>query len=202
MSEHKRIPKAIQIFRQHRGILRTAQALELGIAPLTLYEMRDAGLVIQEERGLYRLAETPLSDHPDLVQVSLLAPRAVICLISALAFHDLTTQIPHRVYIALPRHIKKPRFQYPALDVVWLPEAAYSAGIEKHLVDGISIPVYSREKTLADCFRFRKKLGQDVILEALKAYRSQKNVNTAELLRCARINRVEKMMLPYLEALL
>jgi predicted transcriptional regulator of viral defense system len=202
MPENKRIPKATQIFRQHHGILRTAQAIELGIAPLTLYEMRAAGLVIQEERGLYRLAETPLSAHPDLVQVSLLTPRAVICLISALAFHDLTTQIPHRVYIALPRHIKKPRFQYPALDVVWLPEPAYSAGIEKHLVDGIYIPVYSREKTLADCFRFRKKLGQDVILEALKAYRSQKNVNTAELLHCARINRVEKVMRPYLEALL
>ncbi|MEJ2601548.1 MAG: type IV toxin-antitoxin system AbiEi family antitoxin domain-containing protein, partial [Anaerolineales bacterium] len=103
------IDRATKIFKDHNGILRTQQAIKLGIAPRTLYKMRDDGIILRESRGLYRLADVEPGSYTDLVQVALSVPKGVICLISALAFHDLTTQIPHRVYIALPLHAEKPR---------------------------------------------------------------------------------------------
>jgi predicted transcriptional regulator of viral defense system len=194
--------KARDIFAAKSGILRTSQANKLGIASVTLSEMVQAGLLIKEGRGLYRLAELPPLSNPDLVQVALRVPQGVICLISALAFHNLTTQIPYRVYLALPQAVKKPRIDYPPIDVVWLSQRAYHAGIEKHIIDDVNIQIYNREKTVADCFKFRNKIGQDVALEALKEYLGKQRPNFDELLHYARIDRVEKMIRPYLEVLL
>src|SRR4030066_76859 len=112
--------RAIKIFRDHNGILRTRQAIRFGIAPRTLYEMRDAGIILRESRGLYRLAEIELNSNTDLIQVGLRIPRAVICLISALSFHNLTTQIPHQIYIALPVSAENPRLEYPPFRIFWL----------------------------------------------------------------------------------
>ena len=103
------IDRATKIFQDHNGILRTQQAIRYGIAPRTLYEMRDVGKILRESRGLYRMADADLGSHTDLVQVALRIPKGVICLISALSFHDLTTQIPHQVYVALPIDAEKPR---------------------------------------------------------------------------------------------
>jgi predicted transcriptional regulator of viral defense system len=125
-------------------------------------------------------------------------PNSVICLISALNFHNLTSQIPYRVYIALPQKTKAPRLDYPPLDIVYLSETPYAAGIEEHTLDGITVRIYSREKTVADCFKFLNKIGLDIALEALKDYLRQPERNLGELLRCARVNRVEKIMQPYL----
>ena len=124
------------------------------------------------------------------------------CSISALDFHQLTTQIPYKLYIAIPRDGKAPRIEYPPLDIVYLSKQPYSAGIEQHLLDGIPVRIYSREKTVADCFKFRKKIGLDIALEALRDYLRQPKRDIEGLLNFARINRVEKIIRPYLQALL
>lgn len=195
------IDRATKIFHDHNGILRTQQAIQLGIAPRTLYKMRDAGMILRESRGLYRLADAEPSSYTDLVQVALRIPKGVICLISALSFHNLTTQIPHQVYVALPIDAEKPRLEYPPLRLFWLSPKTYSAGIENHELDGIQVRIYGIEKTIADCFKFRNKVGLDVALEALRDYRKREGFNIGMLLHYARIDRVERVIKPYLEAI-
>lgn len=194
--------KAEKIFRQHNGILRTGQAKKLGVDQPILIQMCAEGLLVREARGLYRLADLPPLSNPDFVQVSMRVPNSVICLISALNFHNLTTQIPYRVYIALPQKTKAPRLDYPPLDIVYISETPYTAGIEEHTLDGVPVRIYSREKTITDCFKFVSKIGLDIALEALKDYLRQPERNLGELLRCARVNRVEKIMQPYLQGAL
>lgn len=200
MKTRKLIQNAITVFRQHGGTLRTSEALRLGIHPRTLYSMRDSGLLRQLSRGLYRLAELPPLSNPDLVTVALKIPRAVICLVSALAFHELTTQIPHAVDVALPSGAERPRLDYPPLRVFWFSGPAWSEGVETHLVDDSPVRVYSPEKSVADSFKFRRKIGLDVALEALNLYRQRRDFDVSRLLHYARICRVEKVLRPYVEA--
>jgi predicted transcriptional regulator of viral defense system len=195
------LDRAIEIFYDNSGILRTQQAIRLGIAPRTLYKMRDAGMILRESRGLYRLADADLGSNTDLVHVALRIPKGVICLISALSFHNLTTQIPHQVYVALPIDAEKPRLEYPPLRIFWLSKKVYSTGIENHELDGIPVKIYGIEKTIADCFKFRNKIGSDVALEALRDYRKREDFNIDILLHFARIDRVERVIRPYLEAI-
>jgi predicted transcriptional regulator of viral defense system len=193
--------QAIKQFRQHQGLLRTSQAIELGIAPRTLYALRDNGIIVQISRGLYRLADLPPLSQPDLVTVALRIPRGVICLISALDFHDLTTQIPHAVHVALPSDAERPRLDYPPIRLFWFSGQAYTAGIEVHNLGGIAVKIYSPEKTVADCFKYRNKIGLDVALEALRRCRSSGRCDLLRLQRFSRICRVDRLMHPYLEAL-
>jgi predicted transcriptional regulator of viral defense system len=193
---------AEQAFRTHGGMLKTQQALGLGIHPRTLYALRDAGIIEPLTRGVYRLAELPPIGNPDLVRVAMRVPNGVVCLISALAFHDLTTQVPHAVHIALKRGAEPPRLEYPPLKVYWFTGASFSEGIEQHAVDDVPVRVNSEEKTIADCFKYRNKLGLDIALEALKRYRERGKMDLETLLRSARACRVENVMKPYLEALL
>ncbi len=157
-------------------------------------------MLLRESRGLYRLADAELGSNTDLVQVALRIPKGVICLISALSFHELTTQIPHQVYVALPIDAEKPRLEYPSLRIFWLSQKVYSAGIENRELDGIPVKIYGIEKTIADCFKFRNKIGSDVALEALRDYRKSEDFNIETLLHYARIDRVERVIKPYLEA--
>lgn len=196
------IDRATKIFNEKNGVLRTQQAIQLGIAPRTLYKMRDDGIILRESRGLYRLADAEPGSYTDLVQVALSIPKGVICLISALAFHDLTTQIPHQVYVALPLHAEKPRLEYPPLRLFWLSQKTYSAGIESHELDGIPVNIFTIEKTIADCFKFRNKIGLDVAIEALRDYRKRRNFDPETLLHYARIDRVARIIKPYIEAIL
>jgi predicted transcriptional regulator of viral defense system len=196
------IDRAIKVFEDHHGILRTQQAIRYGIAPRTLYEMHAVGLILRESRGLYRLADTEINSNTDLIHIGLRIPKAVICLISALSFHNLTTQVPHQVYIALPIDAEKPRLEYPPLRIFWLSARVYVVGIETHELDGIPVKIYTIEKTIADCFKFRNKIGMDVALEALKKYRKTDGFKIDTLLNYARIDRVEKLIRPYLEAIL
>ena len=193
--------KARQVFQEHSGVLRTAQAIDCGIPPATLYAMRHAGVIVQESRGLYRLADVELTTHPDLVQVCQRVPKAIICLISALDFHDLTTQIPHRITVALLRGARKPRLDYPLIQVVHMAEPAYRSGIETHDADGLPIRVYSAEKTIADCIKFRRMVGIDVVQESLGFYLSRPPIHLDALLHFAQINRVERLLRHYLEVL-
>ena len=158
-------------------------------------------MILRESRGLYRLAEAEPGTNTDLVQVALRMPKGVICLISALSFHNLTTQIPHQVYVALPIDAEKPRLEYPPLKIFWLTRKVYLAGIENHELDGIPVRIYGIEKTIADCFKFRNKIGSDVALEALRDYRRREVFNIETLLHYARIDRMERIIKPYLEAI-
>jgi predicted transcriptional regulator of viral defense system len=202
LPDSRPIALALDEFRAKGGILRTRDVLQAGIHRRTLYELRDSGRIEQLSRGLFRLADAPALGHPDLVTVALKIPEGVLCLISALAWHELTTQIPHEIYVAIPRGAEAPRLDYPPVHHYWFSDQAYSEGIETHQVDGVPLRVYSREKTLADCFKHRNRIGLDTVLEALKAYRQRGPVNTEALLHYADICRVKRVMTPYLEAVL
>jgi len=163
--------------------------------------MRDAGVLEMLTRGLYRLRGLPPLGNPDLVTIAKRVPQGVVCLISALAFHRLTTQVPHEIHVALRKGAEPPRIEYPPVHLYWFSGAAFSEGIEIHKMDGVLVRIYGPEKTIADCFKFRHKIGMDVVLEALRAWRERRGRNVETLLRHARHCRVERVMRPYLEAL-
>ena len=201
-SHLRSIELARRIFRRHNGTMRTREALCAGIHPRTLYAMRDQGVITPVARGLYRLADLPPLASPDLVPVAMKVPNGVICLISALAFHEITTQIPHEVCVALARGARPPRIKHPPIRVFWFAGMAFTEGQETHRVDDVPVRIYSREKTVADCFRYRDVVGLDVAIEALRLLLKRGRPDLDSLVRFARVSRVEKIMRPYLEALL
>lgn len=196
------IKRARAMLHSSTGAFRTGEAIKSGIHPRTIYAMRDQGVIERMGRGMYRFADMPSLGNPDLATVALKVPKGVICLISALSYHELTTEIPHEIYLALPRGSEPPRLDYPPLRIFWFSGPAFAEGIEQHDVDGIPVKVYNPAKTLADCFKYRNKIGLDVVLEALKFYRQRKRFQADSLMQYARICRVEKVMRPYLEATL
>ena len=202
MNHTRDLAAALRVFRRSGGALRTTQALALGVHPAALYALRDNGQLIELARGLYRLADAMEARNPDLAIVGARAPDAAVCLISALAFHGITTQIPAAVHLAVPRGA------YYRLKLDPLPVQVYrfdpktfDAGLETHDMGGVRVKVYGAARTVADCFKFRNKIGLDVALEALRLAREQKKVPTRELLQFARLLRVERVLQPYLEAL-
>ena len=201
-SSSKTCQKALDTIREMGGTIRTMDAIRAGIHPRTLYQLRDAGELEALSRGVYRLTAQEQISAPDLVIVAKRVPQAIICLVSALAYHEITTQIPHAVSIALPKGSETPRVDYPPISVHRFSETALKEGVETHQIDGVSINIYCPEKTLADCFKFRNKLGMDIVLEALKFYKARKKFNLEKLIKYARVCRVEKIMRPYLEATL
>jgi predicted transcriptional regulator of viral defense system len=156
---HNRVERAVKVFRDHGGILRTAEALRFGIHPETLYKMRDEGTLEILSRGLFRIADQAELGNPDLVAVSIRFPQGVICLISALSFHGITTQIPHAIDLALPRGTERPRIDHPPVNIYWTVARMFACGIEEHRVDDRAVRIYSPERTLVDCFRYRNKMG-------------------------------------------
>jgi predicted transcriptional regulator of viral defense system len=198
----EQIDKAKGIFRRHGGMLRTAEAIREGIQPRVLYAMRDAGDLQTLRRGCYRLADLDQMSDPDLAVVAKATPKGVVCLISALAFHDITTQIPRVVDLAIPAHRHPPKIDYPPIQPYWFSGKAYWSGIEIHEIDGVQVRIYNPAKTVADCFKYRNKVGHDVAIEALRFCRERKRTPVSELLDYARICRVQRIMSPYLEAML
>lgn len=196
--------KAITLFQKQGGILRTREAMCLGINPKTLYAMRDKGLIEVISRGIYRLVdnETEIT-HIDLISVIKRLPKAIICLTSALAFHELTTQIPHYIYVAYQQGWRQPQLDYPPIKIFRYSKSAFEAGIEYYEINQTQIPIYSAAKTVVDCFKFRNRIGINVAVEALKNYWDKnKGATVNDLLKYARICRVEKVMQPYLEGIL
>lgn len=190
------------LFRAHGGQLRLSEALKLGINRYQFYKLRDAGRIEEVSRGIYRLSDLPPVGNPDLVAAASRFPKAVLCLVSALAWHDMTTQIPHHIDLAVARNDWLPRQDYPPVKGYRFREKRFTSGVERQQVDGITVRVYNPEKTLADCFAHRRVLGMDIVLEALKLYRERFKPNYNKLLHYARLCRVEKVMRPYLEAAL
>lgn len=193
---------AEEIFAKHGGQLRMAEAVRLGINRYTLYSMRDKGLIEQIARGVYRLKSMPIESEPDIVTVCSRFPQAVIFLISALYFHKMTTQIPYEVYIAVPTDVRLKLPEYPPIRSHRISEVTYLAGIQELVIEGVKVKIYDPEKTLVDCFKFRNKIGLDVTLEALKFYRQRGKMNLVKISKYAKICRVEKIMQPYLEAVI
>ena len=198
---HMKKKDPISIFRKHKGILRTAEAIKLGIHPATLYKLRDKGILESLGRGVFRLASIPDFSEPDLVLATKRIPKGVICLISALSYYNLTTQIPHFVYISLPRTSRLPKLDYPPLRCFWYSKKTYEAGIETIYINKFPVKIYSIEKTLADCIKFRQKIGMDVVLEALKEYWRLGKTNMDALYDYAKICRVEKILQPIMETI-
>ncbi len=192
--------REVELFRQRVGGLRMAETLRIGINRKTLYAMRDAGVVEAVSRGLYRLASLGPLEHSDLVTVARRVPHGVVCLISALSFHELTTQVPHAIDVALGRGKTKPRLDYPPTRFFWFSGPAFHEGIETHELDGVPVRIYDPEKTLVDCFRYRNQIGMDVTLEALRLWRDRRRKKFDVLLKYARMRHVERPMRPYLEA--
>ncbi len=194
-------PRPATIFKELGGTLRAAEAIRLGIHPRDLYRMRDEGELVELSRGLFRLASLPPPEDPDLLAVALRIPKGVICLTSALAYHGLTSEIPHEVHVALPRTTSRVSIDHPPVRVFHFSGRSFSAGVESRETDGVPYRMYSPAKTVADCFKFRNKLGLDVAMEALKRFLARKGATTGELMRYARVCRVETVIRPYLEAL-
>lgn len=192
---------AKEIFRKEGGILTMTQAINLGIHRRELYRLRENADLETITRGLYRLREMPEPSLPDFIPVAKKIPRGVVCLISALAFHEITTQIPHFVYVAIPKSSHKPSIIYPPMRYFWFSEKLLTQGVEEHIVDGCKIRIFDIEKTLIDCIKFRNKIGKDIVIEALKMYWQGKTVNLEKLLKYAKEFRVEKILKPILETI-
>lgn len=179
-----------------------SEAIRAGIHRDTLRVMVEEGALEKISRGLYQLVDAPTASHPDLAAVAAKVPDGVICLISALAFHELTTQIPHEVYLAIDRNSEPPRIDYPPVRTFRFSGPAFTAGIETHDIGPVIVRVYSREKTLADCFKFRNKIGLETCLEALRTYRQQRRFDSDAILRYAAVCHVSKVVRPYVEGVL
>ncbi len=193
---------ALEAIKALGGTIRTSQAVREGIHLRTLYRLRDTGQIEPISRGVFRLSTLPPPSLPDLLVVASRLPKAVLCLISALSFHELTEEIPHTVHVALPRGTEQPRLDHPPLHVVRMSEPCFLASVEMHDIDGLKLRVYSPAKTIVDCFKFRNLIGVDVAIAGLKAFRSRRDFNVEELLSLARTCRVERIMRPYIEAML
>ncbi|MDO9556474.1 MAG: type IV toxin-antitoxin system AbiEi family antitoxin domain-containing protein [Coriobacteriia bacterium] len=203
----KRLPSenairhAAEVFKRSGGTLRTREAAEGGVHYSTLYGMRDAGLLEQLSRGVYRLAELPGPSKYDVVTVAARVPGAVLCLVSALDFHEIGTQIPSAVNIAIGPKDRRPQFDYPPVRVHRMSGRALTLGVEEHSVDGTAVRVFGVAKTVADCFKFRNKIGLDVALEALREVVRSRKATPAQIMEFAEVDRVSKIVRPYLEAM-
>jgi predicted transcriptional regulator of viral defense system len=191
---------ALKAFRDKGGTLRTRDLIALGVHTDALYTLRDSGRIVELGRGLYRLAEAGEAEHPDLALVAARAPDAAVCLISALSYHDITTQIPSSVHLAVPRGSYHGITLSIPVTVYRFDPKSFNKGIETHRVGGMSLKIYSAARSVVDCFKFRNKLGLNVALEALRLARQRKRVQNRELLHYAQLLRVENPMSPYLHA--
>jgi predicted transcriptional regulator of viral defense system len=193
--------QAVLALARRIGVLRAPDLLADGIPRAALARMANRGLLLRVGRGLYTLPDAALGEKRSLAEVARRAPRGVVCLLSALAVHGLTSQIPHEVWMALGPKDWKPVIHSPRVRFVRFSGDALEQGVENHVVDGVVVRVYGLEKTLADCFKYRHKIGLDVALEALRDAWSARRVSMDDLWRFAKVCRVARVMQPYLEGL-
>ena len=200
MSSETHAQRILSLARQ-KGLLRASDLDAIEAPRVVLTRLIEGGLLERVSRGLYRLPSHPGSEHEGLATIAAKVPQAVFCLLTALQFHELTTQLPRQVWIAMPRGSHLPRLDYPPIKMVQMTGAVYTAGIEEHLRDGVTLRVYSAAKTVADCFKHRNKIGLEVALEALKDARAKRMASADDLWRYAKVCRVANVMRPYLEAI-
>ena len=184
-----------------RGPVRARDLERVGVPRTYLKRLVDRGELEQVDRGLYRLAQAPLTELSTLAEVTRRVPHAIVCLLSALQVHGLSTELPHAVWVLIERHARYPSLRNPKLEVVRASGDAFLHGVEKRVVEGIDVRLTTPAKTVADCFRFRKHVGLDVALAALRDYRAKRKGSVDELVAAARADRIYAFMRPYLEAL-
>lgn len=185
-----------------KGLLRSHELVEFGIPRSALQRFVETGEIERVARGLYALPGQLLSEHQSLLEVSKQIPNGVVCLLSALSYHGIGTQLPHVVWIAINSKARAPTVKQVAVRIVRFSPKTLAHGVEQHEIRGIELRVTSPAKTVADCFKFRNKIGLDVAVEALREGWQDRRFRPSELTDAARICRVEQVMRPYLEALL
>jgi predicted transcriptional regulator of viral defense system len=184
-----------------RTLLRARDVAQHGLPTIALTRLVQAGKLQRVARGLYGLPGAEISEHRSLAEVSARVPKGVVCLLSALRVHEIGTQAPHEVWIAIPPHMTSPRLDQPAIRVVRMSDAALTDGIDHLKIDGVNVPVFTAARTVVDCFRFRNKIGLDVALEGLRDGWSQRKFTLDDLWRHATRGRVANVMRPYIEAI-
>lgn len=192
--------RVLEIVRQ-AGVLRPRDLDTHGIPRTYLSKMYARGLLQRIGRGLYTLPNADVTEHRTLAEASKRVPQGVVCLLSALRFHGLTTQAPFQVWLAIGKKAWQPRVDHPPLRIVRFSEGALRAGVEEHQIEGVQVKITSPAKTVADCFKYRNKIGIDVALEALQDCRQQRKCTVDDLWHYAKICRVANVIKPYLEAI-
>lgn len=192
--------RLLQLVRE-RGLVRAREVAAAGYPTALLYRLRDRGELEQVGPGLFRDPDADLTERHSYAEVAKLVPAGVICLLSALAFHEIGTQNPWQVWMALEKGKQRPRSPELPLKIVWFSGDAMKEGVEHHEVEGVDVRVFSAAKTVADLFKFRNKVGVDVAIEALREGLERRIFSRDQVLHFARICRVERVMKPYLQAL-
>ena len=192
--------RVLDLVRQ-MGTLRPTNLQDIDIPRVVLTRLTASGQLEKVGRGLYRLPDAPISEQESLVTIAVKVPQAVFCLLTALQIHELTTQLPRQIWIAMPQGSHTPKIDYPPVKMVQFTGEAFSEGVEVIQADRVALRVYGVAKTVADCFKHRNKIGLDVAIEALKDALAQKKASANDLWRFAKICRVANVMRPYLETL-
>ncbi|WP_456406937.1 type IV toxin-antitoxin system AbiEi family antitoxin domain-containing protein [Caldithrix abyssi] len=192
----------IDIFKQHYGYAYLKDLKAQGIHTDTIRKLLTGGKIEKIKPGLYRLADFTMMSHQGFVDACMAIPKAVICLHSALSYYELTTTVPAVVMVAVPREAKAPRLQYPPVKVFYFSHSNYEEGIERVHTETGDFRIYNMEKTIVDCFRYRKRLGEDVAVEGLKNYLRSKDASINKLFSYARKGRMHGVIKPYVEALI
>lgn len=200
MAPKTKIDETLALVRE-LGVVRPRDLDSRNIPHEYLRRLVARGLLDRSARGLYRLADGTVTEYHSLAEASKRVPQGIVCLLSALRFHDLTTQAPFAVWLALPAKARRPQVNDLPLHFVSFSGLALTSGIEEHVIEGMSVPVYSPAKTVADCFKYRNKIGLDVALEALRETWRSRRATMDDLWRYGRICRVANVMRPYLESL-
>ncbi len=194
--------KLIELFKAKKGAMRFSAVIKAGFHPDTLIKLVKNGDVEKIGRGLYRLAGFMDDTNPDIVNALLQSGKGVICLISALSFHEATDEIPRQVDIAIKQGMRANKIEYPPVKFYRFAPEPWLAGIEEYEIDGCKVKIYSLAKTIADCFKFRNRIGADVARAALKTAVQEKKVNPLEIFKYAKICRVSEIVKPILEAII
>ncbi|HBA41178.1 MAG TPA: transcriptional regulator [Deltaproteobacteria bacterium] len=192
--------KVLDIARK-AGMFRAHELAKQGIPRVYLQRLEQQGLLVREARGLYRVPNAKITENHSLAEAAKRVSHGVLCLLSALRFHGLTTQNPSEIWLAIGWKTRAPKKDTQPLRIVRMSGKALTEGVEQHQIEGVSVKIYNPAKTVADCFKYRNKVGLDAALEALRDYRRKHRGGMDELWRFAKICRVARVMRPYLEAL-
>lgn len=194
------IDRLLRHLRRH-GVVRTRDLEALGVPRVALQRAVDRGQVIRRVRGVYVKPDHAATRHTDIAAVGARTPKAVVCLVSALEYHGLTTQVPHAVWIMIHKSAHRPTITSPALRIVRASGPAFTTGVEKQRIEGVAVQMTTPAKTVADCFRYRDTVGTDVAVEALRDCLRKRKATPADIFEMAKVDRVARVMRPYLEAL-
>jgi predicted transcriptional regulator of viral defense system len=184
-----------------KAVFRPRDAARRGISRTAIARLAKAGTLERVGRGLYVVASSKVTEHRTLVEAAKRVPAGIVCLLSALVFHSMTTQSPHEVWVAIDVKARKPKLDWPPIRIVRSSGRARAFGVEKHVIEGVEVSITSRAKTVVDCFKYRNKIGIDVAIEALRDYLRKRGRSMDELVRAAQVCRVSRVMMPYIESL-